>query len=322
MLFQFHQSNVPYIDSHCHTDFMFEQLNRNKTPTSHQGLHEWMDKHKDAFPKGFSGIIANFIKPELFIAINGSNDYDLDWIAREAQSDLYLGTTWGCHPHSVSKWGRSTEFWTTMEWIISKRKEFKVLAIGECGIDLHRCHSNLEDQRYVFEKHVELAFMHDLTLVIHCRNGSQGRSEEECLNILEKQMKKNHRYLKIHRHCFTEDWNTAQQWLKQCPDVHFGYTGAIYSFSERQIEAVRRIPLDRILLETDGPYFKPKCFEFTSPSKVCLPGMAIATAQRIADIKHLNLEEVLRATYNNTKRVYQIPVYDSHKKSNNRGYIS
>uniref|UniRef100_A0A8R1HIV9 Uncharacterized protein n=1 Tax=Caenorhabditis japonica TaxID=281687 RepID=A0A8R1HIV9_CAEJA len=122
-------------------------------------------------------------------------------------------------------------------------------------------------------------------------------------------MNQNHPNLKIHRHCFTEDWKTAQKWLKACPDVHFGFTAGIYQFRQEQIEAIRRIPLDRILLETDGPYFKPKSFDGIGPTKCCLPGMAIATAFRIAEIKGLSPEEVLRATYNNTRRVYQIPVY-------------
>ena len=88
-----------------------------------------------------------------------------------------------------------------------------------------------------------------------------------------------------------------------------GFTGAVLSFNEGQIEAIRRIPLDRILLETDGPYFKPKCFERIAPSKVCLPGMSIATAERLAEIKNVPLEEMLGATYNNAKRVYQVPVF-------------
>uniref|UniRef100_A0A1I7TZB2 Deoxyribonuclease TATDN2 n=2 Tax=Caenorhabditis tropicalis TaxID=1561998 RepID=A0A1I7TZB2_9PELO len=302
----FHQTNVQYIDSHCHTDFMYNNLLRRHDPQKHEGLAQWITKYPRAFPKSFSGLIANFIKPDLFVDSGNNDEYDFEWILRELQLNYYLGTTWGCHPHHVTQWGKNGFFWTTLKYILSNKKTYKVLAIGECGIDLNRCESKLEDQIEVFEKHIDLAFSHKLPLVIHCRSGHKGQAEDICLNILEKKMNVNHPFLKIHRHCFTENWETAKKWLEQCPDVHFGYTAALLSFKEPQIEAVRRIPLDRILLETDGPYFKPKCFDRVSPAKVCLPGMAIATAAKLAEIKQVPMEEVLRATYNNTRRVYQI----------------
>lgn len=304
----FLQLNVPYIDSHCHTDYMYTSLARRKT-NSNEGLLDWIEKYPRAFPKCFFGLIANFIKPDLFVDVKGNSSYDVEWIVKELASPLYLGTTWGCHPHFAQHWGRMGVFWTTMEYILSDAEEWKVLAVGECGIDLHRCESELEVQKDVFEKHVALAFKFKLPLVIHCRNGSKGRAEEECLQILKKKMDVNHKFLKIHRHCFTENWEVAQMWLKQCPDVHFGFTPAVFTMGAPQIQAIRNIPLDRILLETDGPYFKPKCYDGVAPPKVCLPGMAIATASKIAEIKNLPIEEVLRATFNNTRRVYQLPVY-------------
>ncbi|EFO93739.1 hypothetical protein CRE_12803 [Caenorhabditis remanei] len=306
---KYHSTDVPYIDSHCHTDFIFNMLHR-KYPENHVGITDWVDKYPAAFPKSFAGFIANFIKPGLFVNDTESSEYDMEWILRELEeSSLYIGTTWGCHPHQAETWWKKGTFWTTLDHILSNVSKYKVLAVGECGIDLHRCESSLESQKVVFDKHVALAYKHKLPLVVHCRNGKQGNSEDECLKILKEQMEKNHPFLKIHRHCYTENWSTAQRWLKQCPDVHFGFTGAVLSFNEGQIEAIRRIPLDRILLETDGPYFKPKCFERIAPSKVCLPGMAIATAERLAEIKNVPLEEILRATYNNARRVYQVPVF-------------
>ncbi|PIC34368.1 hypothetical protein B9Z55_014042 [Caenorhabditis nigoni] len=309
LLEKFHCTDMPYIDSHCHTDFIYSMLMRSKQFKPTDGIREWVYRYPDAFPKAFAGMIANFIKPELFVHCADNEEYDFRWILEQIRSNYYLGTTWGCHPHNAEKWGKIDAFWNTMEEILSRGSDLKVLAVGECGIDLHRCESSLEIQKEVFDKHVALAYKYRLPLVIHCRNGNKGHAEEECLEILKKHMVQKHPFLKIHRHCYTENWEIARQWLKQCPDVHFGYTPAILTFKEPQIEAVRRIPLDRILLETDAPYFKPKCFDSITPPKVSLPGMAIATALRIAEIKNCTLEEVLRATYDNTRRCYQIPVY-------------
>ena len=73
-----------------------------------------------------------------------------------------------------------------MDHILSNVSKYKVLAVGECGIDLHRCESSLESQKVVFDKHVALAYKHKLPLVVHCRNGKQGNSEDECLKILKE----------------------------------------------------------------------------------------------------------------------------------------
>lgn len=59
-----------------------------------------------------------------------------------------------------------------------------MLAVGEAGIDLHKCASDLEMQKMVFNRHVELAFEHRLPLIVHCRSGSKGNSEDICLNII------------------------------------------------------------------------------------------------------------------------------------------
>lgn len=88
-------------------------------------------------------------------------------------------------------------------------------------------------------------------------------------------MKHNHQFLTVHRHCFTESWDVAKKWLTACPNVVFGFTGGVFSFKANQLEAIRRLPLDRILLETDAPYFKPKSFDNIGTQRCCLPGMGI-----------------------------------------------
>uniref|UniRef100_A0A8R1HNV8 Uncharacterized protein n=1 Tax=Caenorhabditis japonica TaxID=281687 RepID=A0A8R1HNV8_CAEJA len=97
-------NNVPYIDSHCHTDFMYTYM-APRSAKNHEGVNNWAKQCPDGFPKSFSGFIANFIDPRLFVWTKESEgSYDLDWVERELHdSGWYLGTTWGCHPHHAQR---------------------------------------------------------------------------------------------------------------------------------------------------------------------------------------------------------------------------
>lgn len=77
------------------------------------------------------------------------------------------------------------------------------MAVGECGLDLHRCISDLEVQKMVFEKHIDLAYKYQLPLVIHCRSGQKGRAEEQCLRILKKVAAENSQKM-VEKSCFLE----------------------------------------------------------------------------------------------------------------------
>ncbi|CAB3405997.1 unnamed protein product [Caenorhabditis bovis] len=299
--FNFDALEIPYIDSHCHTDFIFNKLKSRPG----EGLSQWMHRYPRSFPRAFAGIIANFIDPSLFTSSPENTDSDLNWISNELKFHYYIGSTWGCHPHFSQKYAGDNRFWECLEDIFRQKDKFLVVAVGECGIDLFKSESSLDAQKYAFERQIELAFRYDLALVIHCRSGKNGNAEEECIDILKNAIQKyGHRYLRIHRHCYTEDWSNAKVWMEQFPNLVFGFTPAVYSFGPKQLETLRQIPLDRIVLETDAPYFLPKQLANCAPPKISLPGMASATAFKIAEIKKLHIDEVMRAAFLNTRRIY------------------
>ncbi|CAI5437757.1 unnamed protein product [Caenorhabditis angaria] len=98
-----------------------------------------------------------------------------------------MGATYGCHPHQVKSWADKEVFWDTLE-ILLPHKRSKCIAVGECGIDLNKCDSPLDQQRYAFRRQIQLAFKYDKALVIHCRSGPNRDAESECLQILEEEL--------------------------------------------------------------------------------------------------------------------------------------
>ncbi|GMS98061.1 hypothetical protein PENTCL1PPCAC_20236, partial [Pristionchus entomophagus] len=274
-----------YIDSHCHLDFIY---NKEK--------FEDMDHLRKMFPfpKHFKGCIANFIQPNLWI-------YD-DWIKNVVKDGQVLGTSWGVHPHNS---GRETEasLQKLKQRVIRDREALKIVAIGECGLDQSgRNEVPLAKQLEVFKFQVELAYDLDLPIIIHCREGPGRDPEDEVLRVV--QGRPNH---PIHRHCFTRDAAVAQKWMKTLHNCTFGFTPLV-THQKWFVPLVKCIPLDRIHLETDAPYFRVTQYEeFARPITCSLPGAAVTVAVRIAEINGLSVDEVIRTTRMCTNRIYRLP---------------
>jgi len=109
----------------------------------------------------------------------------------------------------------------------------------------------------------------------------------------------------IHRHCFTGPWAEAQEWLNLFPNLYIGLTPLVTFPNAKEVhDTARNIPLDRLLLETDAPYFVPRKLQ----ARCSHPGMAIHVAAQIAAMRFLDisLADVLRATRKNTRKMYGI----------------
>ena len=114
-------------------------------------------------------------------------------------------------------------------------------------------------------------------------------------------------------HCFYGPWEIAEQYLKQ--GYHFGIGGSLLQQEERAgalWEAVKHIPLDKILVETDAPFILPYCKDVIQPkllrrarnTSLILP----AVIRKIAELKNLSAEEVETATAENTARLFALPI--------------
>lgn len=180
----------------------------------------------------------------------------------------------------------------------------KVIGVGECGLDLYRipegltAEKMLPKQTAVFLEHIRLAKDLSLPLVIHCRE-----AHEHLIKILKASENLG---ISGTIHCYTSNWANAQEYLKL--GYYIGFTGVITfpplkSNPQAQadlLEVVAKMPLDKILLETDCPYLSPIPYR----GKRGEPWMIEATAQKIADIRGLTLPEVLKQTTSNALTLF------------------
>lgn len=153
-----------------------------------------------------------------------------------------LRATVGIHPSSCTQAGES-DFDSVEE--LARRPE--VVGIGETGLDFHYDYTPRPDQIEAFERHVALARRLDLPLMIHSR-----KAHEETLEVLRAAGGP----LRGVRHCFDRPWLEAEPYLEL--GLHISIGGAITREGYKRFKAAAaRIPLDRLLLETDCPYQSP-----------------------------------------------------------------
>jgi TatD DNase family protein len=174
----------------------------------------------------------------------------------------------------------------------------KVIAIGECGLD----YSYLKDfplakkeeykkiQEEEFRKQIKVAKEYDLPLILHIRD-----LYLKALEILEEEKFQNGGVF----HFFTGSLNEAQKILEK--GYYLGFSGVI-TYSDKLDEVIKNTPLERILIETDAPYVAPYPYK----GKRNEPAYVIEVSRKIALIKNLSLEEILKVTFENTKRLFKI----------------
>lgn len=134
----------------------------------------------------------------------------------------------------------------------------------------------------------------DKPLVVHSRSAA-----DDTYTILADYMPAQH---KVHLHCFTDSAHHAKRLLAAFPNMYFGFTGAItFNNAAEACDAVKLIPLNRILLETDAPYMAPHPLKGVSHS-----GHIPLIAQKIAELKGDTLDNVLKTIRTNTRDMYGV----------------
>ncbi|XP_037786286.1 putative deoxyribonuclease TATDN2 [Penaeus monodon] len=272
-----------FIDTHCHLDFLFSKCNHIGTYAKYQSTREG----QDAFPVSYEGCIANFCQPWTFKRISW-------WENFLAESNVWAA--FGCHPHYSSSFGDEEE-----GYLRHALQHKKALALGEIGLD-YSCKNNhsRELQQIVFRRQLKIALEFNKPLVIHCRD-----ADEDCINILMEIVPRDY---VIHRHCFTGNWREAERWLSTFYNLYLGITALVtYPYTERGCnvqDVVSQMPLNRLLLETDAPYFRPHCYQ--GPGRWSHPGMAIHVAAQVASLREKSVQEILAFTRQNTKKVYGV----------------
>ena len=169
----------------------------------------------------------------------------------------------------------------------------KILGIGEAGIDLYRSKDNLKDQTYCFQQQIEFCIEKKLPLVIHSRE-----AEKETINILKNYANKK---LNFVLHCFSGTEYFAMECLNLNGYISFG--GIItFKNSINLSKICNKIPLDKILVETDSPYLSPH----PNRGKTNHPENTFLIVKKIAEIKKKSLQEISQRTTANFNKLFNL----------------
>ncbi len=200
--------------------------------------------------------------------------------------------TAGIHPHNADS-AKQKDF-ESIEKIITENP--KIVAVGECGLDFDRMFSTKENQIRCLEKHIVLAERLDKPLFLHERMASDEfiRRFRRHPDICKKSVV----------HCFTGNKEILDQYLSM--GFSIGITGWICDDrrAKELREAVRLIPADRILIETDAPYLTPK--NVKGLSRINVPQNIMHVAGELAKYMKISEEALIENARNNTERLFGI----------------
>lgn len=166
----------------------------------------------------------------------------------------------------------------------------KIVAIGEIGLDYHYEGYNREEQITAFKKQLELAKQVNLPVIIHSRDATK-----DTLDILKEYKPKGV------VHCFSGSAETALEIIKL--GMYIGFTGVItFKNASRAIEALKVIPLDKLLCETDCPYMAPEPHrgKRNDPSLLC------HIIEKMASVKGVSPQEMADITNQNARKLFNI----------------
>jgi len=252
-----------YVDSHCHLDF----------PELAAELPALLD-----------AMAAARVTHALCISVNLP-----DWPAVHALATTHanLYATVGVHPDYEDTPEPSVAD------LVALAAQPKVVALGETGLDYYRLTGDLGWQRERFRVHIRAARQAGKPLVVHTRAAAA-----DTIAIMRDEGAREAGGV---MHCFTESWEVAEAALDL--GFHISFSGIVTFRNARELKDIaRRVPLDRLLIETDSPYLAPVPFR----GKRNQPAYVPHVATEIAQLRGMPVEDVARATSANFFRLFRI----------------
>lgn len=251
-------------------------------------IPEWTDVHthlnmledsvtevlKEAEQQGVKRVVTIGTEPE-------------DWseVLRFSKTFPQVKGALGVHPHSAKIYDDHVE-----QKLKEDLEREGIIACGEIGLDYYYKYSEKEKQKEVFYRQMLLASEKKLPVEIHTRS-----AEEDTITIL----KKFNGSVRGLLHCFTGTWNLASKALDLGFNISF--SGIItFKKAEELREVCRKVPLDRLHLETDAPYLAP----VPQRGKKNKPAWVVHTAGVVADLHGISLIELSQKTQNNYKNLF------------------
>lgn len=202
----------------------------------------------------------------------------------EMAADPRVAPAVGIHPHQAASYQPESK----VELAELARQ---AVALGETGLEMFYDFCPLEVQKSNLRAHLELAQETGLPLILHCREAERQLYEElQAFPSLSGVV-----------HCFTGPWEWAERFLEL--GFYLGVTGMVtYPKAATVHEVARRCPLDRLLVETDGPYLAPIPYRGRRNE----PGTVPAIAARVAELRGMEAADVARATLAATVSLFKL----------------
>lgn len=253
-----------FVDSHCHLDF-------------------------PELAGDLPGVLAEMRAHDVTHALTIAVDLPA-WprVVAIAQAHANLFASVGVHPDYTD----TPE--PTVADLVAKAATPKVVAIGETGLDYYRLEGDLEWQRERFRRHIRAARESGKPLVVHTRAAA-----DDTLRIMREERAGDAGGV---MHCFTETWEVAAAALDL--GFHISFSGIVtFKNAVALKDVARRVPLDRLLVETDSPYLAP----VPHRGKQNQPAWVRFVGEEVARLRELPLAAVAQATTGNFFRLFQIP---------------
>lgn len=193
----------------------------------------------------------------------------------------------GIHPHDAKN-----EFENLLD-IEKLGRENKVVAIGEVGLDYFYDEPLKEFQKQVFINQINIAKKLNLPVIIHDRD-----AHKDVFDILKKEWTNNLRGV-------FHSYSGSAEMIPQCMELNFYISlGGPVTFknAKKTVEVAKKVPIDRLLIETDSPYLTPEPYRGKRNSPVNVKFVA----QKIAELRNMRYEEVCNITGENTARLFGI----------------
>lgn len=250
-----------FIDSHCHINF----------PELANNLDEVL-----------ANMRANQVSDALCVSVDLKKFPQILSMA-EQHDNIYASV--GVHPDY------ELEDEPTQSELVRLAQHPKVVAIGETGLDYFRLQGDLEWQRTRFRTHIRAAVECDKPLIIHTRSASA-----DTLRLMQEEG--------AHKpggvmHCFTESLEVALAAIEM--NFYISFSGIVTFKKALELkEVATKIPLERMLIETDSPYLAPVPFR----GKLNQPGYVKHVAEEIAKLRGISVEEVGEATSFNFNKLF------------------
>jgi len=178
---------------------------------------------------------------------------------------------------------------TVEELVTLAQSDKNIVAIGETGLDYYHDATTPELQRERFRRHIRAAKLTNKPLIIHTRD-----AREDTIKIMREEIGNENSGIKGVMHCFTENWQLAEEALNM--GFYISFSGIVTFKKALELkEIAKRVPLDRMLIETDAPYLAPE----PKRGKPNQPAYVRYIAEYLADLRGISFEELARQTSEN-----------------------